>query len=112
MTNFIDGPAQFKTLACRRAPFFLRVVFDPHGDGTWDALDQLDDEPAASEKIYVYQLVEKPAACFVRATTGGGPRPYAKYRLVVEQPDDKVLRNAPLWHAWVEAHAYLADGII
>ena len=58
MTTFQDGPAKGKILMLKRAARFLRVVVD--GSGTVDALDQLDDQPGADEKIYAYEITARP----------------------------------------------------
>lgn len=40
-------------LMFHRAPRYLRVVRGM--DGKWDALDQLDDEPALGDTIFIYK---------------------------------------------------------
>jgi hypothetical protein len=53
IVTFVDGPAEGESLDLRRAPYFLRVVRGI--DGKWDALDQLDDDPAMGETIFIYK---------------------------------------------------------
>lgn len=51
---FEDGPAKAApVLLLERAPLYLRVVRGI--DGKWDALDQLDDDPAMGETIFIYK---------------------------------------------------------
>lgn len=103
MTRFLDGPAVTKTLCIRRAPAFLRVVVDDHASGGVDALDQLEDEPTASERLFAYQLTERPGGMFVNAKgSRGGFFPIATYRLVAIQPDDATMRNNASWAQWTE----------
>jgi hypothetical protein len=53
--RFLDGPAAREVLMLRRAPLFLRAVFNPRKKAEpWDALDQLDDEPKPHEQVHVY----------------------------------------------------------
>jgi hypothetical protein len=101
MTRFVDGPAEGQVLELRRAPVFLRVV--RNGD-TWDALDQLDDTPKASEAITVYELVGEPARAHINAARrAGGCRwiSIATYKLLDgEQPADAILRDTGSWRSW------------
>lgn len=99
MTHFEDGPAKGQTLMLKRAPHFLRVV---ETDGTWDALDQLDDQPEPQEKIYAYRRVGKPG--MVHINTGrknhGGFFSMAAYRFYSEQPADSQMRDSEQWQQW------------
>lgn len=97
MTRFLDGPAKGQTLMLRRAPVFLRAVQGPSG---WDALDQLDDTPAANERIVVYRLIGEPTWMHVRMTKGGGIFRGGTYRVVDPQPPEDVLRQTAAWRAW------------
>ena len=107
MTTFQDGPAKGRTLMLKRAPIFLRVVVDARGK--WDALDQVDDEPAADEKLYAYQLAENPGHCHINAGRGrGGFYPMARYCLISPQPAESEMRTTLAWIKWVEDHKHTA----
>ena len=104
MTTFIDGPAQGQILMLRRAPRFLRVV---EKGGKFNALDQVDDKPAADEKIHVYEIQGQPG--YVHLNTGRKPgggvfRP-APYALCSSQPNDEQARDTVLWRGWCYATA-------
>lgn len=104
MTEFINGPAVGQTLTLTRSPYFLRVVQD--GAGKWDALDQLDDHPAADETIHVYHLTSEPMTAHVDGrdpVTGkrfGRWMQFAKYAIHPKQPDDKTARDNTRWREW------------
>jgi hypothetical protein len=105
MVRFEDGPAAGQTLALHRAPTYLRAVRGAKG---WDALDQLDDTPAADELIVVYRLAEKPSQYHLlcgRGKRGNASGWYwnAVYRVVSPQPDDAVLRSNEEWQRWAQA---------
>lgn len=99
MTRFEDGPAKGQVLMLKRAPYFLRVT---EADGKWDALDQLDDEPSLSERLFAYELMGKPGVVFMRP---GGTYPAALYRFVERQPTDLQMRDGRAWALWVEGTA-------
>lgn len=103
MIRFADGPAAEQLLMLRRAPLFLRVVFDT-GNQQWDALDQLADRPAAGEAIWVYRREGEPNVCrldwTVKGRRVGGRFASATYRVVAEQPDDATMRDTQLWRQW------------
>ncbi len=103
MIHFIDGPARDAALSLRRTPLFLRVVIDQ--DGTVDALDQLDDKPEKTEKIYVYRLVEGSVSHAIACRRGEGctPIPGAEYKIHTEQPQDEEIRSTEAWRKWTEA---------
>jgi len=101
MTSFIDGPAKGQHLMLKRAARFIRVVDEV---GKWDALDQPEDTPKATEKIYAYQVHGDVRACHINRGGGrGGFYPIAEYRFIVDQPDDATMRDADRWRAWCEA---------
>ncbi len=107
MTKFQDGPAAGKTLAIRRSPLFLRVVDD---NGTFDALDQLDDRPNITEKVYVYVLVRNDGMIHLNMRNAqgrpcGGYFAMAEYRLFEQQPEDATVRSRRGWPEWCEARA-------
>lgn len=115
MTSFQDGPAAGASLMLKRAPFFLRVTVGPGADQTEhfskiDALDQLDDEPAAAEQLFCYRLTAKPTSCHIRASKGrGGFFAIGNYVLVDPQPTDACMRDYTQWQAWVDANRAMAD---
>lgn len=98
MTTFIDGPAKGQTLQLRRAPIFLRVVWD---GSKWDALDQLDDKMLAHEKGYAYQLSERPGAMHInyggKRRNESGFYPMSKYKLCPRQPLQSIMRVNTTW---------------
>ncbi len=104
MTTFQDGPAAASTLQLRRAPKFLRVVVD--GDEV-DALDQLEDSPRATEKLFAYVIVENHGMIHINARDKRGRRcggyyAMAKYALVEVQPADEIMRSKSKWRNWCE----------
>lgn len=104
MIRFLNGPAANQTLALRCAPVMLRVVCGR--DGTWDALDQLDDVARPSEAIHVYKLTRPPTVVFVRASSRSmsGAFAMAAYRHFTEQLDDATVRDNASWDAWCDAN--------
>lgn len=106
MITFLDGPAEGQELWVRRAPILLRVVYDSRTDH-WDALDQLHDEPAEIENIWVYQLQGK--AGWIQLCTRGPQRGKVsgrymtgEYALVPDQPTQALLRDTQQWREWAE----------
>jgi len=103
-TKFLDGPAAGQVLMIRRAPMFLRVVFN-HGTKQWDALDQLADKPHPSETVYAYQLVENRGVIHICSRGKRGASGYfamADYAVVGLQPDRETMRLNTKWQAWCE----------
>lgn len=100
MTRFLDGPAGGRVLSLRRAPHFLRVTRDKI-TGELDALDQLQDQPRASEELICYVLASRPVSVFIRP---GGLRMLANYQVRLPQPTDADMRATPAWRAWCEAN--------
>lgn len=104
MSNFLDGPAAGATLSLGRSPYFLRVV--RAAGGKWDALDQLEDTPAANEEIHVYRIASEPIIAHVdgrNPTTGKRYERWmsiADYVIHREQPDDQTARDKTAWPAW------------
>ncbi len=117
MTNFLDGPAAGITLMLRRAPLFLRVTYDKtfasavckKGRTEWDALDMLDDTPAAHEFLYAYRREGNAGSVHIDGRDSKTGRRFgrtyttAEYVLVQEQPDDETMRSAEKWQAWCTA---------
>lgn len=97
MTKFLNGPAANQCLMLKRSPVLLRVV---ESRGTWDALDQLKDEPSRDEKIYAYTLTEHHGMAFVDGRKFRGCFAMASYKFVNPQPTDAEMRDTSLWHAW------------
>ena len=115
MTRFEQGPAHGKFVSIKRLPMFLRVTID--AAGKVDALDQLDDEPRADEKLFVYRMIPgSESHCFVDGRdpkTGkrwGRQESGARYRFVESQPDDETLRDKAKWGDWVQ-RTYAAETI-
>ena len=109
MTTFEDGQAKGKHLMLKRSPCFLRVV---ESNGKIDALDQLADEPAPEEKVFVYILKEKPGMCHINSGRGrGGFYPVASYRLAEKQPMDHQARSERPWAAWCQLNSFLVQRI-
>lgn len=107
MAKFHGGPADGHMLLIRRAPRFLRVVIDPAGK--IDALDQLDDTPAAKETIHVYRIDGEATSCHMNFGRGkGGWYQLADYRWVGADVPDHEIRTDAAWHAWTRE----ADGIV
>lgn len=110
MTRFIDGPAEGQSLSLKRAPVFLRVVFN-HTTETWDALDRLEDEPELGEDVHVYWLNSKPGICHLHSRKPGasGWFTIAEYKhcntLSISQIE---LRDNNQWYLWVRANCACA----
>jgi hypothetical protein len=102
MTSFLDGPAAREMLMLWRAPIFLRVVENRRAKtNTWDALDQLDDEPKPHEVLYCYRLVKDTGWTHIRAGRGcSGIYRNATYRVVANQPDQDTMRSKVGWRQW------------
>lgn len=114
MVSLLDGPAEGQTLTLRRAPVYLRVVRDPMAPENnklvkrakdkrleWDALDQLEDEPADGEEIYVYRRVSDQGPvhiCTIPRSRSGWYR-MAEYRHVPDV-DGEDLRDTVAWRRW------------
>lgn len=100
MTGFHGGPADGRSLSCRRAPIFLRVVIGPRGK--LDALDQLLDEPRKTETIHVYRkrdgsgghVCVRPGGCFEMG----------EYDYLPDVVGEE-MRETSVWRAWVDERA-------
>ena len=120
MLHLLDGPARDANpgglppeLRCKRAPLYLRVVIDKETNAV-DALDQLDDEPADNEAVFVYRREGRPWAVFVcaRGRRDNGNRlpsdgpcdvlPGAHYRVWWDQPGEATLRSRAKWQQWAQ----------
>lgn len=103
MITFRDGPAAaVGSLLLRRAPVYLRVVVD-ETDGKVDALDQLEDTPGPSERIYVYRRVGGISASHIcyrgRNKHRSGWYAVAEYEHVPEI-DGESVRETEAWREW------------
>jgi len=101
VTTFVDGPAAGATLMLTRAPLFLRAVVEFGSE--WDALDQLQDRPKATERICVYRRDGAPGRIHIkrdRRHGGCGWFTVARYRVVEPQPDDATLRDQARFEVW------------
>jgi hypothetical protein len=100
--EILDGPCK-GTFTVRRAPMYLRATVSKFADHKVDVLDQLDDEPARYEDVYVYVRDRGTwTQVFVRP---GGRYETGIYRLVDPQPDDREVRSNPAWREWANAQA-------
>lgn len=97
MLSLKDGPCQ-GTYMCKRAPVFLRAVKDEKG--AIDCLDQVEDTPTESEKVYVYQRISEPATVHLNFGGGkGGWYDLADYKFLPDV-DGETLRKNETWQAW------------
>lgn len=107
MVSFLDGPASGETLMLRRVPMLLRVV--QSRDGEWDALDQLDDVPKATETIHVYRRRDDLGVGWMHLCARGRSRAASgryyncSYSVVPNQPSDEQVRTTEAWQAWATA---------
>lgn len=86
-------------------PKFLRFVVTGDDWQTLDALDQLDDEPKAVERVIAAKMDGKPGTLHLDRWQKGRGRVGEWYRTadywpVAEQPPDDVLRDREKWRAW------------
>ena len=102
MIRLLDGPGAGVTLSLRLAPLVLRVTRAP--DGTWDGLDQGEDEPRRDEMIHVYLRDGQSGYAHIDYLTKQGRRgmtvAVASYRYLEPQPQDHEVRSRKAWHAW------------
>lgn len=101
---FQDGPAKNVTLNLGRTPLLLRVT-KSRTKKTWDACNEIEDEPREDEEIFAYLLIDGPFRAFVRrAGGGGGAVVIAAYRLLDPQPADADMRTNDAWRTWCSAN--------
>lgn len=103
--TFVDGPAANQALEFNRAPAFLRVVRGV--DGKWDVLDQLDDDPALGEEIFIYHLVAGDVG-HICGRGRGGCTTMVRYQHTA-LIDPKGTEDRDVWRAAVEAVAGQAE---
>lgn len=92
----------FRALSLKRVPRFLRFVFHPKAK-TWDALDQLDDEPREGETVFAARLADSGSMHVDGYRNGkrfGEWYKTATYELVEPQPDQSTLRDRGAWQKW------------
>lgn len=109
MMTFLGGPAEqvANGLGLRRAPKFLRVV---RKEGSWDALDQIEDRVEFNEDVHVYRLVENHGSIHINRRDkhgrhNGGTFVMATYQYLDPQPDQATMRSNRLWQAWATEQA-------
>lgn len=104
MTSFIDGPAWGQHLSLRRSPFLLRVT---KRGTTFDALDQVGDEPETGEVLFAYVIAGKPSWCHIKSSKPGASGFFmiAQYKLVDPQPSPEEMATRRSWVAWCEKNA-------
>ena len=106
MSRILDGPAGPIDLVNARAPIFLRVVVDD--GGKVDCLDQLEDSPAMSERIHVYEKVPGTDHGVALINLGGRKgcvrMATGDYR---HRPDvdGEAVRETGSWREWCQAQA-------
>jgi hypothetical protein len=102
-------------LTLRRVPRFLRFVVRGTDWATLDALDQLDDEPAAGETVIAAEKADESSVHldYTERKTGrrrGLWERTATYAPVADPPADDVLRDTAKWQAWCLARIAEAGG--
>ena len=101
MLNLQDGPVK-GVYYCKRAPVFLRAVIDTNGDK--DCLDQINDLPKPTEKVYVYQLQGEAGWMHIQARGKGGKGLSGFYATgdYKHLPDveGEALRDNSAWQEW------------
>jgi len=81
----------------------LRAVLNAAGE--WDALDQLGDEPASDEGIYLYKMVPGTLSSFHLCRSPrklSGWYQEADYVVFGEKIPDSILRNHRQWVNWCD----------
>lgn len=102
MLQLLDGPCK-GTFMVKRAPIFLRAVKTEHlfADNKTDVLDQLEDTPAADEKVFVYQRDgEAGAVHFLGSKDITGWYATGRYKHLTDV-DGEQLRDNAKWREWV-----------
>lgn len=99
----LDFPEFGPPLLLSRTPKYLRFVRSAAGE--WDALDQLDDAPAADEAVIVGVLDGYTSLHIDRVDAKTRRRvgewlKMLQYKLHDAQPPDDVLRDNDRWREW------------
>ncbi len=104
MTTFADGPAKGQNLSLQRAVKFLRVTEE---GGKFDALDQPEDTPRPTEKLYAYRMARYDGMCHINRGGGrGGFYALALYQMVEPQPFDTIMRDNQTWAEWCQQNDF------
>lgn len=103
MTRFHGGPANGQTLMLQNAPKFLRVTLaTERGKVIFDALDEPDDKPLSTERLFAYELRGEVGRVHVNmGSKGGGWYTTAEYHFVANHPLDQEIRRNGDWYAWI-----------
>jgi hypothetical protein len=83
----------------KRAPVFLRAVMD--GKGETDVLDQVEDTPKKTEKIYVYKRKGEGSWCHIKMVkrSQSGYYALADYWYMPDV-DGEQFRDNNVWRSW------------
>ena len=97
--QLLDGPCKGDYLV-KRSPVFLRAVIDAKGE--IDVLDQVEDTPKKTEKIYVYKRIGESTWCHIKM----GKRSQSGYYALANycympDVDGEQLRDTAKWQIWV-----------
>lgn len=99
----LDGPAA-DTFMVKRAPIWLRAVVDTVS-GKKDVLNELEDKPSVTEKIYVYKRQGEASTVHLlmspRSKSGFYAMATYKYQPGI---DGEALRETDAWQKWVTEH--------
>lgn len=98
MLNLYDGPCEGDYLV-KRAPPFLRAVVDQK-TGAKDVLDQMEDVPKKTEKVYVYKLQGEAGQVHIHGKGINGWYATGNY-LFLSNVDGEALRANNAWQEWV-----------
>jgi hypothetical protein len=100
VTIFNGGPANGKVLMLKRSPLYLRVT---QNGKSFDALDQLTDEPKAGEKVFAYERIGEGGMMHVNSRKGGGGFfTFATYGFIEAQPVADALTEQAKWRQWCQ----------
>jgi hypothetical protein len=100
------GTAGTRALSFARNPAYLRVVVDQ--DGSVDALDQIEDTPKPTEKIYVYRQGEQIFVCG-RGTAPTQNPTFFYFPVPLDAQTLESFRDNEVWRAWCMSQPYAAD---
>jgi len=100
MITLIDGPVA-GTYMVKRTPLYLRAVEDSVTGGR-DVLDQLEDEPKATEKVFVYKLQGEASRVHLNFGRGkGGYYAMGEYKYL---EDGQAFRETEAWRRYCISH--------